>query len=485
MNTRLLAPHWEWTMSTFENYEAFLFSVINQLNRRDGSIDPADTSPADPAHLLSHHLELLADLQQALATRAHDPAEALRAWEMIHPHLWEEVAAAKSAVDNDSVTTVERQLEEADQDFVGAAYHAAERAAEGHLEAPDLEEQKAHLERAEHELLEAEKLWESASKVMASGVDRALDLKETNEIIELVKLPGTIHHKLEKAREKGVITQVGTVVELVGKVKGGTATLLKLTAKTGQRYCAGLARLAASEGNEALLREIEESAEQWKWLGETAESLGTVASVISLIGDGISMVDSIREGDWGEAAVQAADMAVDAAPLVLGAEVAAPLAGAVILVKAEMQAIHDGAAFIRYCKDEQVREATENYVKGLIDHVHPWAARLAADVEVMLDPTQPGSVQRAAMEKVKEDSRYTWQGVEYVAGTYLEPLARLAGGVYASMGADAYQVFGEEELSMPAETKDGVNALVVLEKVTKIFHGANLMAKYVHEHYTN
>jgi len=470
-------------MSTFENYEAFLFGINNQLNRRDGSIDPADTSPGDPAHLLSHHLDLLISLQQALAARAHHPADALRAWELIHSALWDEVAAAKSVVDGNTVDAVERQITDAGHDFVGAAYHAAERAAEGHLEAPDLEEQKAHLERAEQELLEADKLWESASKVMASGVDKAFDIGGTSEIIELVKLPGSIQEKVAKARSKGIITQVGTAVELVGKVKGGAATLLKVTAVTGERYCAGLARLAASRGNKVLLREIEQTAAQWKWLSETAESLGTVASVISLIGEGISLVDSIREGNWQEAAAQAADMAVDAAPLVLGAEVAAPLAGAVILAKAEMQAVHDAAAFIRYCKDEQVREAAGNYVKGLTEHVYPWATKLAADVEVMLDPTQPQAVQRAAMDKVNEDATYTWQGVEYVAGTCLGPLAHVAGAAYASMGAEAYGVF--TDLSMPAETKDGVIALAVVDKVGKLFHGANLMAKFVHEHYTN
>jgi hypothetical protein len=472
-------------MSTFENYESFLCGVNNQLNHRDGSADPADTSPADSAHLLSHHLDLLISLQQALAARAHDPAGALRAWELIHSTLWDEVAAAKSVVQNDAIAAVEGQITEAGHDFVGAAYHAAERAAEGGLESPDLEEQKAHLERAEQELLEANKLWESASKIMASGVDKTLGIEGTGEIIELVKLPGTIQEKMEQARRKGIITQVGTAVELVGKVQGGAATLLKITGTTGERYCAALARRAAAQGNKVLLREIEQTAAQWKWLSETAEALGTAASVISLIGEGISMVDAIRAGNWEEAAAQAADMAVDAAPLILGAEVATPLAGVVILAKAEMQAIHDAAAFIRYCKDEQVREATGNYVKGLTEHVYPWATKLAADVEVMLDATQPQSVQRAAMDKVNEDATYTWQGVEYVAGTYLGPLAHLAGSAYASMGAEAYEVFGGGNLSMPAETKDGVIALAVMDKVAKIFHGANLMAKYVHEHYTN
>src|SRR5215469_8922339 len=271
-------------MPTFENYEAFLLGINNQLNGHPGSIDPSDTSPADPIHLLSHHLELLVSLNRALAARPHSPADALMAWELIHQTLLSEVDEAKSVVDNDTITTVERQIAEADRNFVGAAYHAAERAAEGRLEAPDLEEQKIHLETAGHELLEANKLWESASKVMASGVDKAFGITETNEIIELVKLPGTIREKLEKAKEKGIITQIGTAVELVGKIKGGTAALLKVTAKTGERYCAGLAKLAASKGNKVLLREIEQTAEQWKWLSETAESLGRVASVISLIG---------------------------------------------------------------------------------------------------------------------------------------------------------------------------------------------------------
>ena len=74
-----------------------------------------------------------------------------------------------------------------------------------------------------------------------------------------------------------------------------------------------VAKLAASQGNKVLLKEVEEAAEQWKWLGGApAESLGTVASVISLIGDGISMSTPSAMGNWEEAAAQAADMAVDA-----------------------------------------------------------------------------------------------------------------------------------------------------------------------------
>jgi hypothetical protein len=467
-------------MPTFENYKAFLGNINHQLN------NPGTTAAlTDESDLLSPHHELLISLQHALAARAHDPADALRAWELIHAALWDEVAAAKAEVDDGVVAAVERQLAEAGQEFVGAAYHAAERAAEGHLEAPDLEEQKIHLERAEEELLEAKKLWESASKVMASGIDRALDLKGTDEIVELVRLPGTIEEKLEKAKRQGIVVRGGSAVELVGKVTGAAATLVKVSSAVGERYCAAMARRAAGQGNKVLLREIEASAEQWKWLGETAESFGTAASVITLIGEGISLVGYIQEGKWEEAAAQAADMAVDAAPLLLGAEVAAPLAGAVILVKAEMQAIHDAAEFIRHCKDEQVREATENYVRALTEHVHPWAAKLAADVEVMLDPTQPIEVQRVAMQQVNNDAAHTWQGVEFVAGHYLGPLAQVAGDAYASMGPEAYGVFSAENLSMPAETKDGVIALAVVDKVARIFHGANLMAKYVHEHYKN
>ena len=90
-----------------------------------------------------------------------------------------------------------------------------------------------------------------------------------------------------------------------------------------------------------------------------------------------------------------------------------------MLIKAEMQAIHDAAAFIRYCQDEQVREATGDFVKGLTDHVYPWATKLAANVDVMLDPTQQESVQRAAMDQVNADAKETWQGVKFVTGTYL------------------------------------------------------------------
>ena len=89
------------------------------------------------------------------------------------------------------------------------------------------------------------------------------------------------------------------------------------------------------------------------------------------------------------------------------------------------------------------------------------------------------------MDTVNADATYTLQGVKYVAATSYPALAQLPGGVYASMGAEAYEVFGEGNLSMPVETGEGVIALAVVEKVAKIFHGANLMADYVQKYYTN
>ncbi|HET6874911.1 MAG TPA: hypothetical protein VFH70_09045 [Acidimicrobiales bacterium] len=475
------SPHGE----TFENYEAFLLGVNNQLRGRPGETDPSDTSPADPAHLLPAHLDLLIELQGALAARPKRPADALKAWERIHKKLEQVVQAASKVVDKDTVDTVARQISSADRDFVGAAYHRAEEAAEGQLEAPDAEQQRVHVENAEKDLLEAKKLWDSVHKVMGSGVDKALGIDGTGEIIELAEMPGTIQEKLEAAKKKSMLGQAGTAVELAGKIKGATASLMKISADVGERYCGRVAKLAESQGNKVLMKEAEEAAEQWKFLGETAKNLGTAATVIALIGDAISMVDDIRNGKWSEVASDAAEMAVDAAPLLLGAEVAAPLAGVVVLVKAEMEAIHLAAEFSRWCKDEQVREACANYVQGLTKDVNPWATKLVANVEVMLDASQPEAVQAAAMAQVDKDAKNTWQGVKHVAGVYLEPLAQRAPDVFESMGKEAVAVFTTEELTMPAETADGVIALAVLEKVQKIFHGSNLMAKYVVDHYKN
>jgi hypothetical protein len=471
-------------MPTFDNYEAFLYGVENQLASYASPTDPADTHPADPAHLLPHHLDMLIDLQQALVQRSSSPNDALAAWEHLRPQLQAEVEASKAEVTDGNADAIEQRLTDANKNiFVASAYQSAAHAAQGHLEAPDAGDQKAKLDQAQKEFLEADKLWDGATKVMSTGVDKMTGIEGTQEIVDLVTMPGSIEEKLQAAKDKGQLEQLATVVDLVGKIQGATKSVLKLTAQVGERYCDGMAKSAASKGTKELAEQMEKSAARWKALGSAAEKMATAASVLALISDGLSLIDAISKGDWDAALSATADIGTDVAPLVFGADVAAPLAGAVIVIKADLEAFHLAAEFIRYCKDEEAREAASNFVKALSDHVYPWAQRLTADVEVMLDSTVAAQVQQAAQSQVSSEAKNTWDAVKWTVANYLEPLQEQGAALYRSLGSDAIGAL--DDLTMPAETKDGVIELAVVDKVAKIFHGANLMCEFVHETYTN
>jgi hypothetical protein len=463
-------------MATDDNYAAFLVEVQNQLNSFK-----APTAPPEKPDLLPEHHELLVELYQALVLRNSSPNDALTSWNEIKPRVQSEAEAARAVLAN--VDEIERKIDEDGENiFVATAYHSAVDQAATHVEAPDAGQHKVDIEKAQRDFLDADKLWEDSTKVMSMAATKATGVESIQDIVELVKLPGSIEEKLEAAKKMPALGQLETVIDLVGKIQGATKQVLSVTAEIGERYCKGLASQAVAKGSKDLAKELGEAAERWSEFGKAAKALATGATVAALIGDGLALLDAIRNGDWEGAVGATANIGVDAAPLALGEDVAGPLALIVVGAKVEMGLLHEWAEIIRAINDEKVRTAAGDFVGGMTDHVYPWATRLISNVEVMLDPSLDTKVQQAAQAQVAGAAKGTWDAVKWVVQTFLGPIEKYD-DVYDSLGKDALGALDVNSFDMPVQIGDLLIPQQVIDRVQKIFHGTNLMGAYVRDNY--
>jgi hypothetical protein len=465
-------------MATYENYLAFTSGVQHELMSYRSPSMPADTD------LLPHHHDLLSQVYQALVQRNSSPNEALDCWNQVKPRLKSELEAAKSVMEHSAVDEIERLIDEEGVNiFVATAYHSAVDQAATHVEAPDAGAHKDKFESAEREFLEAEGLWENTTKVMSGGASAVTRIESIEDIVEIVKMPGSIEDKLEAAKKKSALGQLETVVDLVGKIQGATKSVLSVIGEIGERYCEGLARRAVAKGSKELAEELEKAAARWKDFGKAAKALAVGANIAALVGDGIALIDAARKGDWEGAVGATANIGVDAAPLVFGEGVAGPLAIVVVGAKVEMELLHEWAEIIRAINDEKVRKAAGDFVAAMTKNVYPWAVKLISNAEVMLDASLAAEVQQAAQAQVASDAKMTWQTVKWAIQTFLGPLEQYD-DVYNSLGGDAIAALDVNSFVMPVEMGGGI--LIpqqVIERVQKIFHGTNLMGAYVRDHY--
>lgn len=462
-------------MDTGDEYSAFFVEVQRQFANYD-----APTAP-DYANLLPQHVELVLELHQALVLRSSSPNGALASWNGIKPRIQSEAEAARAELKN--VDEIEQKIaEDGEEIFVATAYHSAVDQAATRVEAPDAGEHKADLEKAESDFLDADKFWEDSTKVMSNAASAATGVESIQDIVELVKMPGTIEEKLEAAKNMPALGQLETVVDLVGKIQGATKQVLSVVSEIGERYCKGLADQALAKGSKDLAEQITKDAEKWADLGKAAKALSAAATVATLISDGLSLLDDIRNGNWEGAVGDTANIGVDAAPLALGEDVAGPLALIVVGAKVEMGLLHEWAEIIRAINDEKVRTAAVDFVDGMTGQVYPWAQRLVGNAESMLDASLDAEVQRAAQSQVAGDAKGTWDAVKWVVQTFLGPLEQYD-DVYNALGQDAIAALDVNSFEMPVEVGDLLIPQQVIERVQKIFHGTNLMGAYVRDNY--
>ena len=467
------------TKPEYNNYVA-LINGIDHLVKNYREPGPLDVSPSSERDLLALHRDMLANFRTALILVKSDPQTALSLWEHTSPALWQELA--KSTAAGLSGADAGKQLDYVAKHFEAAGYGAAKRKAEddSSLAAPDAAQMAGKLTQAEAELGQARELFEQGMKLGSSlgqlaGTEAP---KEVEEIIEMVMLPGSIEEKLAYARKHGI---AGTAVELVGKVTGATGTLIRNVGETGEKVLEARRAIVlgrgASQATKVAAEQLEQLAGKFKKLAQIGKALGTAASYAAVIADGIKLVSAIRDGDYNEALKAGSDLAIDSAPLLLGADVAAPLAAVVVVIKAELEVFKLAAAFIRYCKDEMVRQAAADFI-GQCNVIASVARGLVADCELLTGASSAG-VQEIAMKKASEEASQVSKGIDALA-SHLGSHASNAIGAYptvvASLGRPAIAAMQDQQPD---------DLLSVADRVAAVFKGANAMAKYVKESYTN
>ncbi|MCA1648114.1 MAG: hypothetical protein LC797_22535 [Chloroflexi bacterium] len=120
----------------------------------------------------------------------------------------------------------------------------------------------------------------------------------------------------------------------------------------------------------------------------------------------------------------------------LGAAGSAPLPGAItITVKAELEAIHLAAEFIRWCKDETVREAAERFINACSVVAKNVAFDFVADVELLLDADSADIRDMAGKQLTAHAARMT-QSLAYL-GSRMDESQKKWPGLGPSLGTAA------------------------------------------------
>ncbi|MGZ5656203.1 MAG: hypothetical protein ACXWJI_01215 [Caldimonas sp.] len=481
-------------VEVYNRYAALYNGIKNLADKWEHPSASLDITPSEPKYLVADHRRLLLGLQRAIAQIAPAPQEALDTWERVAPGLRREVAAgvkfgidAKASGDTrDLLDYLEKQV------FVPGAYQAAKREAvvNSKLTSPDLVLMAPRLAKAEHELGEAQSLWDEALKIGSSAGAEAHTIvkpegaigdapKTVKEIIEIVQLPGTIQEKLEAASKRGIAT---TAADLVAKVSAATGSTLKLVSETGEKFIKArikvLVERSGPKAAEKAIEQLEKAAGRFKKLGAAAKAIGTAASFAAVIADGVRLVVALRDGDYGEVADAAVDMLEDAAPLAFGDEIAGPLAIAIIAVKADIEAIHLAAAAIRQFRDERVRQAAGDFVAECDRIGQGGAKQLVADCLLLINATNP-KVQQVALGQANREAATVSKAIRSLSSQVTSKSLDLIGGyppVVKALGSAAITA-----MTVTFDEKDG--ALLVAQQIDDVFKGANAMAAYVQEHY--
>ena len=482
---------------TYNNYVA-LVNGINFLVQHRKKPGKLDVSPSDEQDLLPRHRDVLMEFHSALHLVEDDPDRALTFWDRVLPALTAELKKSlASGFGSADISDATEQLKWVDKYvFVPAAYFAAKRDAKASsgIEAPDAAYMAEKLTKAEEELKQAKTLQEKAKEAsevfakshkLAGNLGKLAELdapKEVSKIIDLVMLPGTIEKKLELARQNGIAT---TAVELLGKITGATGTLVKNVGLVGEKVIearkAFLLAKDASAVSSAAIQELEQAAGSFAKLAKLGKTLGTAASYAAVIADGFKLVSALRDGSFEKALEAAGSLAVDAAPLLLGPEVAGPLGVTVLIIQAELEVFRGAAAMIRWCKDETVRKAALDFVQQCTILAENGGYDLVADWVILLDPAR-SRLHGPTLAMAKKEAAQVSKGLRALS-THLTSTSSDAIGAYPKV----VEALGDRARSALNNAYGGDEDMIPMlaDQIADVFHGANTMAKYVKETYTN
>jgi hypothetical protein len=467
-------------------------SYVDLLNGIQDLVEAADNHGTGLAELKfgtrlgDEHREWLESLRRSLVLafggKAGSAQEALAAWESLQSRIWAAIDRAhKLGVPTADVTHVRQMMSHAHDDVLRpAAYWDAHREAVAHGDrSPGLAIQQKNLEEAESDFEGAQQLVEEASKMAGQGIT-AMFLKDAGlgkDIVELVRLPGSIEEKLAWAKKNGVLAQTATGAELVNKIAGAAKTTAVIGCEIGKRFAEAQHELAVAKNAVHMAEHWEKVVQRWGGKLRFLDNAGRVIGVVGVVADALKMVRAIARGDWAEAANEGGALVVDIAGL--GLAEGAPLLGAItIVIKAEIAALQSAAVFIRWCREENVREAAGHFVEAAQLVAKNGALDFTADVDVLLDPSNQNISDIVGKQLVAHTAAMR-QGLAYMARDLdLRGPSRLGGqpALRAMLGAKAERAL-TGDIGMPDDP------LTTAQRVQDVFEGTNAMAKWVSENF--
>jgi hypothetical protein len=440
------------------------------------------------AHLTKGHRALLEKLREAFVqARTETPGSAqaaVKTWQSIQGDLQEVFAHAAEYVDGD-VGAIEQDLHRVGAQLIyGGAYAEAHNDGLKHLDLADpkkaLEEErlKGAVEQLEQVQKFADKGLQLTGEDAVSALiahDSKLDKDLAHAIFELVRNPGEIAEKLMEFKEQGCISQAVTVAELADKVQATASALFRVSMTTVRRYALGSAERALRAG-------AEELAEHWTKIGEWAEGklellekVGKITTVISVVVSAIKVVDLVRQGKWGEALKEAATTAAGLAVAAVGGS--ALVGGTMIVVAAEIEAVHGAAAMIRYARKGNVRDAAWSFVNVCTDAANIEARDLVVDTKLLQETT--GEERKIVEHNLTSYTPYWMSHLNALSQQFHDTRESRLGGrpeLQAALGAEAVQL-----LRRPPTGPLTWEAMAAQIRV--IFAASQAMAEYVAKNY--
>jgi hypothetical protein len=423
---------------------------------------------------------LFNEVRYAIYQSSVDGGSALDAWRRLEPKL--RAFAARGARFGKQIDAKDLHQPFSDiatlrdRVFVPAAYRAAlaeKKKGGGALPTPDLAVIETELKPAVQAFLKARLAYEETSKAASEAIAISAVPTPVKDLADIFVGPGTVADKYQIARGEMGVTSVS---ELIAKTAAASSFFLVRAADQGERLAKHVMAKAVKQQAWGLARKHSKTVLRFEELGRMAKGLDQAAKIASVAVDVVKLVGALRDGDAEAVLDNAGDLAIDTVTLL--AEDAAPLVGAaVVVLKAEMQAVRDAAAFIRWCRDEQVRVATNSFRSAVVAVAHWPAEDLVANVEILLDADQ-ADLHELANQKVPKLTKAATDGLRNLQG-HVQARSPRAIGAYRAVTAH----LGDRALQALAMPQDDV--LTTVQQLRDVFEGTNRMIRHVKQAYTN
>lgn len=433
------------------------------------------------------HAKLLDRLRTALVF-ARTPGSAkqgLSHWNGVSTDVFDAIEQAGSFVSTD-LATLRQGLRDIGEKLVkGSVYLEAHNAALAKIDLKNPAEafEVERVKTLAQELMVAKDIADKAMNLTgAAAIDTALKAAGISSevggaIWDLAKNPGEIVAKLDDYKKRGVLGKLVTIADLGDK-------MLSVRNAVYQVSLSAVKEFAERQGKAAVAAGLTEAVKRWESVGKWAErhlgvleKVGKVATVISVGVSAVKMIDAIIDGNWSAALQEAGSTTLGlAATAAGGAAGAATIGGIGLIIAAEAEAISGAAAMIRYCREQNVREAASDVINICEAAAAIEAKSLIADLQILADPTFTGDREFVQQRMAGHASYWRRHHLELQDLLATKRVNALGGQprLQVAMGLPALGVLG----SSPAPTWEGA-----AEQIRLVFAGANSLAAFVVKSY--